>query len=121
MPRPGRPHSRGLDVPVGLRWPACSCLPKSRFTCSVDVLAFERARSSSVEGVSEEHEARTWIITGASSGLGLALARAALEAGERVVGTARRAERFGRLPGAYEGQLLAVEHDVRDTDGAGAV
>ena len=43
--------------------------------------------------MSEEHEARTWIITGASSGLGLALARAALEAGERVVGTARRVER----------------------------
>jgi NAD(P)-dependent dehydrogenase (short-subunit alcohol dehydrogenase family) len=71
--------------------------------------------------VSEEREARTWIITGASSGLGLALAEAALEAGERVAGTARRAERFGRLRGAYGGRLLAVEHDVRDTGSAAAV
>lgn len=65
--------------------------------------------------MSEEDQARTWIITGASSGLGLALAKAALEAGERVAGTARRAERFGRLRGTYEGRFLAVEHDVRDT------
>jgi len=63
--------------------------------------------------MSEVREARTWIITGASSGLGLALAEAALEAGARVTGTARRAERFGRLRGAYGGRLLAVEHDAR--------
>jgi NAD(P)-dependent dehydrogenase (short-subunit alcohol dehydrogenase family) len=71
--------------------------------------------------MSEEHEARTWIITGASSGLGLALAEAALEAGERVAGTARRAERFGRLRNEYGGRFLAVEHDVRDTGTAAAV
>jgi NAD(P)-dependent dehydrogenase (short-subunit alcohol dehydrogenase family) len=71
--------------------------------------------------MSEEREARTWIITGASSGLGLALAEAALEAGERVTGTARRAERFGRLRGTYGSRLLAVKHDVRDTGSAAAV
>ena len=71
--------------------------------------------------MSEEHEARTWILTGASSGLGLALAGAALEAGERVVGTARRVERFAGLLGSYGGQLLAIENDVRDTGGAAAV
>lgn len=71
--------------------------------------------------MSEEHESRTWLITGASSGLGRALAEAALEAGERVAGTARRAERFGRLPDAYPSRLLTVEHDVRDADGAADV
>lgn len=71
--------------------------------------------------MSEKHEARTWIITGASSGLGLALAEAALEAGEQVVGTARRAERSGRLRDAYGDRFLAVAHDVRDTGGAAAV
>lgn len=71
--------------------------------------------------MSEEHQDRTWIITGASSGLGLALAEAALAAGERVVGTARRKERFGRLLGAHGGRFLAVEHDVRETEGAAAV
>ena len=69
----------------------------------------------------EEQQARTWIITGASSGLGLALTEAALEAGERVAGTARRVERFGPLLGTYGGRLLALEHDVRDTRGAAAV
>ena len=61
---------------------------------------------------------KTWIITGASSGLGLALAEAALRAGERVVGTARRAGRFDALQARYGDRLLTVEHDVRDT-GAG--
>ena len=71
--------------------------------------------------MSKGHETRTWIITGASSGLGLALAEAALAAGERVVGTARRAERFDRLRSGYGERLLAVEHDVRDTGSAAAV
>jgi NAD(P)-dependent dehydrogenase (short-subunit alcohol dehydrogenase family) len=66
-------------------------------------------------------ETKTWIITGASSGLGLALAEAALAAGERVVGTARRAARFEGLRARYGDRLLAVEHDVRDTAGAAAV
>jgi NAD(P)-dependent dehydrogenase (short-subunit alcohol dehydrogenase family) len=71
--------------------------------------------------MSKGHAAKTWIITGASSGLGLALAEAALGAGEQVVGTARRAERFGQLRSAYGERFLAVEHDVRDTGGAAAV
>ncbi|GAA5205227.1 SDR family NAD(P)-dependent oxidoreductase [Microbacterium kyungheense] len=64
---------------------------------------------------------KVWIITGASSGLGLALARAALDAGERVLGTARRAARFDALAAQYGDRFVGVEHDVRDTDGAAAV
>ena len=64
---------------------------------------------------------KTWLITGASSGLGLALAEAALRAGERVVGTARRTARFDALQARYGDHLLPVEHDVRDTDAAAAV
>lgn len=64
---------------------------------------------------------KSWLITGASSGLGLALAEAALAAGERVLGTARRAERFGDLAERYGERFVAVEHDVRDTEGAAAV
>ncbi|MFI6576184.1 SDR family NAD(P)-dependent oxidoreductase [Nocardiopsis sp. NPDC050513] len=66
-------------------------------------------------------DTKTWIVTGATAGLGLALAEAALANGERVVGTARRADRFGALEERYGDRLLAVEHDVRDTDGAAAV
>lgn len=67
------------------------------------------------------NDAKVWIITGASSGIGLALAEAALAAGENVAGTARRVERFGELRARYPDRLLPVEHDVRDTDGAEAV
>ena len=63
---------------------------------------------------------KTWLITGASSGLGLALAETALRAGERVVGTARRAGRFDALQARYSDRLLAVEHDVRETEAAAA-
>lgn len=66
-------------------------------------------------------ENRTWIITGASAGLGLALAEAALRAGERVVGTARRIERFAGLTARHGDRFLAVAHDVRDTASAVSV
>lgn len=64
---------------------------------------------------------KTWIITGASSGLGLALAEAALRAGERVVGTARQIDRFAPLASQYGDRLLPIEHDVRDTQSASEV
>jgi NAD(P)-dependent dehydrogenase (short-subunit alcohol dehydrogenase family) len=64
---------------------------------------------------------KTWIITGATAGLGAALARSALEAGEQVVGTARRLERFAPLQERFGDRLLAVAHDVRDRDGAAGV
>lgn len=68
-----------------------------------------------------ENDDRTWLITGATSGLGLALAEAALRVGERVVGTARRVDRFDALRARWGERLLAVEHDVRDTGAASAV
>ncbi|KJC62913.1 SDR family NAD(P)-dependent oxidoreductase [Agreia bicolorata] len=64
---------------------------------------------------------KTWIITGASSGLGRALAEAALAAGEQVVGTARRIDRFEPLADAHPERFLAVAHDVRDVDGADGI
>ncbi|MGP9694845.1 SDR family NAD(P)-dependent oxidoreductase [Brachybacterium sp. AOP25-B2-12] len=64
---------------------------------------------------------KTWIITGASSGLGRALAEAALDAGERVVATARRPERLESLVALHGERLLIVAHDVRDTDTAPAL
>ena len=67
------------------------------------------------------HNAKTWLITGASSGLGLALAEAALRAGERVVGTARRTDRLAILESEFESHFLAVQHDVRKTRSAPAI
>lgn len=64
---------------------------------------------------------KTWIITGGSSGLGRALVEVALEAGENVVATARRLERFDGLRERFPERLLPLAHDVRDTDAASEV
>ena len=58
-------------------------------------------------------ESRVVLITGAGRGLGVDLARAALDAGHRVVATARDADRVTRALGATE-NLLAVSLDITD-------
>lgn len=56
--------------------------------------------------------AQTWFITGASSGLGAAIAKAALVAGHRVIVTARDSVRLGELSAAYPGSVLALSMDL---------
>jgi NAD(P)-dependent dehydrogenase (short-subunit alcohol dehydrogenase family) len=56
----------------------------------------------------------TWLITGCSTGLGRALASAALERGENVVVTARDASTVEDLARAYPGTALALRLDVTD-------
>ncbi|MFD9734682.1 oxidoreductase [Umezawaea sp. NPDC059074] len=56
---------------------------------------------------------RTWFITGASRGLGRAIARAALAKGDRVVATARDAASID-LTGPEPDRLLALPLDVTD-------
>jgi NAD(P)-dependent dehydrogenase (short-subunit alcohol dehydrogenase family) len=55
-----------------------------------------------------------WLVTGASSGLGRALAEAALEAGYAVVATARRPDSLSDLAERYPGQVTAEKLDVTD-------
>jgi len=57
---------------------------------------------------------KVWLITGCSSGLGLALARAALAHGERVVITARKPASLERLAASYKETSLALPLDVND-------
>jgi NAD(P)-dependent dehydrogenase (short-subunit alcohol dehydrogenase family) len=57
---------------------------------------------------------RVWFLTGASSGLGRALAEAVLERGERVVATARDPERLAGLEAGHPGRAAAVRLDVTD-------
>ena len=54
---------------------------------------------------------RTWLVTGASRGLGAAFAEAALNAGDCVVGTSRKAESVSEALGTRE-KLLAASLDV---------
>jgi NAD(P)-dependent dehydrogenase (short-subunit alcohol dehydrogenase family) len=64
---------------------------------------------------------RVWLITGASSGFGSALAEAALAAGDVVVGAARRLERLNEFAGVYPGRFHPIALDVTDTERAGEV
>ena len=57
---------------------------------------------------------RVWLVTGASSGFGLAIAEAALNAGDTVVAGVRRPAAMDDLAGRYPGRVTAVELDVTD-------
>lgn len=55
---------------------------------------------------------QTWFITGASSGLGAAIANAALHAGHRVAVTARDSARLKALSDAYPEAVLPLSMDL---------
>ncbi|WP_433291941.1 SDR family NAD(P)-dependent oxidoreductase [Pseudonocardia sp. CA-142604] len=57
----------------------------------------------------------TWIITGASQGLGRGLAESALAAGDRVVAAVRRPDAVADLAAAHPDRFAAIAADVRDT------
>ena len=63
---------------------------------------------------------KTWLITGSSRGLGLALARAVLAGGDRLVATARNPEDLGALVSRYGDRVRAVALDVTDAAAARA-
>jgi NAD(P)-dependent dehydrogenase (short-subunit alcohol dehydrogenase family) len=62
----------------------------------------------------------TWLITGSSRGFGRALTAAALQAGDRVVATARQPEQLDDLVAEYGDRILAVALDVTDPAAAEA-
>jgi NAD(P)-dependent dehydrogenase (short-subunit alcohol dehydrogenase family) len=68
-----------------------------------------------------EHNMTNWLITGVSTGLGRALAEAALERGDKVAGTlrneARRAEFEQLAPGRSFGVLLDVTDEASVREG----
>ncbi|MEV7128233.1 SDR family NAD(P)-dependent oxidoreductase [Streptomyces sp. NPDC093260] len=69
--------------------------------------------------MSAEHP-QVWFITGSSRGLGRALAAAALEAGARVVATARRPEAVAKEFGEYGDRVLPLALDVTSPEAARA-
>lgn len=58
----------------------------------------------------------TWFITGASRGLGLEIARQALDRGDNVVATARNPNAMTQTLTGYGERLLAVSLDVTDEE-----
>lgn len=62
---------------------------------------------------------KLWFITGASLGLGVDIARAALDAGHAVVATGRTASKVSAAVGAHD-DLLVVQLDITDPASAQA-
>ncbi|MFG6444586.1 SDR family NAD(P)-dependent oxidoreductase [Microbacterium sp. P07] len=60
---------------------------------------------------------KTWFITGAAGGFGRLWAEAALERGDRVIATARSAERLADFPERFGTAVVTVELDVTDREG----
>ncbi|MFJ6697160.1 oxidoreductase [Streptomyces sp. NPDC091272] len=60
---------------------------------------------------------KVWMITGANSGFGRAIAEAAVAAGDTVVAAARRTGTLDDLVAAHPGQVDAVRLDVTDIAG----
>jgi NAD(P)-dependent dehydrogenase (short-subunit alcohol dehydrogenase family) len=60
---------------------------------------------------------KNWLITGVSSGIGRALAEAALAAGHVVAGTVRKPEQIGEFKKLSPGRAKAVMLDVTKSDG----
>ncbi|MEU8577599.1 oxidoreductase [Streptomyces asoensis] len=65
--------------------------------------------------------ARVWLVTGASSGFGRAVAEAAVAAGDTVIGTARRAGALDDLVAAHPDRVEAIALDVTDGERIDAV
>ncbi len=63
---------------------------------------------------------KVWLITGSSRGLGRELARAVLDAGHRLVATARKVDDLRDLAARYEGAVRPVALDVTDAAAARA-
>lgn len=64
---------------------------------------------------------RTWLVTGASRGLGRAITEAVLDAGHTVVATARQPQALAGLAGKYGDRVVPLALDVTDRARAGEV
>jgi len=62
--------------------------------------------------------AKVWFVTGAGRGFGRAVARAALERGDRVAASTLTNENLAGLAGEFGDNVLPLALDVRDRDAA---
>ena len=65
--------------------------------------------------MNDESRAKTWLITGASSGLGRAMTEQLLERGDRVAATVRREDALADLQQIYRANLSVTRLDLADT------
>src|SRR5258708_1761050 len=69
--------------------------------------------------VDKTRSSRRWLITGVSSGLGEALAQAALERGDSVIGTLRQERQLAGFAALAPGRAFPLRLDVTDDAAAG--
>ena len=76
--------------------------------------AFERARTPNVTAMTTPTAPQTWIITGASNGLGRAMAETALASGDQVVAAVRNPDAVADLNamGIAQGRIDSIALDV---------
>jgi NAD(P)-dependent dehydrogenase (short-subunit alcohol dehydrogenase family) len=82
------------------------------------ILQNETTRLAMVVPMTRNTSTRVWFITGTSSGLGRAIAQAALDHGDRVVATARSTDRIADLERDFPDRAIALPLDVTDPDQA---
>ena len=63
-----------------------------------------------------ENKSLTWLITGISSGIGKAMAEAALARGDAVIGTVRKPEQVNEFTALAPGRAFAYRLDLTDKD-----
>jgi NAD(P)-dependent dehydrogenase (short-subunit alcohol dehydrogenase family) len=78
------------------------------------ILQDETTRLAIVVSMTNDITPRVWLITGTSSGLGRALAEAALEHGDRVVATTRSTDAIADLERRFPDRAVAVALDVTE-------
>ncbi|WP_420035040.1 oxidoreductase [Streptomyces sp. cg28] len=71
--------------------------------------------------MSGDNNAKVWLVTGATSGFGRAIAEAAVAAGDTVIGTARRAGALDDLVAAHPDRVEAISLDITDGERVDAV
>lgn len=68
--------------------------------------------------MTSQHLSQTWIITGASRGIGRALAETVLAADDQVVAAVRRTDSVADLVSIAPDRCVALQYDAADTDSA---
>lgn len=75
-----------------------------------------QANTKKNNGAAMGNKSRVWLITGCSTGFGRALAEAVLENGDRLIATARNAEKLQDLTQSHPQQVCIISLDVTNPD-----